>query len=107
MPDFQNRRMRLKVEYLNRSRLAILLDIDDLSGGCAPDKSFQVSESLNCFLYERMENGNASFSEALPLSFHAYEFKHASIVTLNSVKLLPSHRVAVLPGCRISCGLDA
>jgi len=48
--------MRLKVEYLNRSRLAILLDIDDLSGGCAPDKSFQVSESLNCFLYERMEN---------------------------------------------------
>ncbi|MDB4777784.1 hypothetical protein OAH08_05455, partial [Verrucomicrobia bacterium] len=56
MPDFQNRRMRLKVEYLNRSRLAILLDIDDLSGGCAPDKSFQVSESLNCFLYERMEN---------------------------------------------------
>lgn len=33
----------------------MLLDIDDLSGVSAPDKSFQVSESFNCFLCERME----------------------------------------------------
>lgn len=47
--------MRLKAECLNRSRLTILLVIDDLPEVTAPDKSFQLSEPFNCFLYERIE----------------------------------------------------